>query len=109
MSGNLGNDTAVVKGGSVYGGGGFVYDTSLDGADSINIVGKVSASSLLQGNGDDTFTLGAEIMAPFMAVKELTSSALLPPLPLPAAGLEETRTSCFSAPQQSSIQQFGLT
>ena len=38
------------------------HDTSLDGADSINIIGKVSASSLLHGNGgNDTFTLGAEI------------------------------------------------
>ena len=39
VSGNLGNDTMkldeVVLSSSVYGGGGFVYDTSLDGADSI--------------------------------------------------------------------------
>ena len=36
VGGNLGADTAfqeVVKGAAIYGGGGFQYDTSLDGAD----------------------------------------------------------------------------
>ena len=36
--------TTVVKSSTVYGGGGFLYDTSLDGADSIEI-GDASSSA----------------------------------------------------------------
>ena len=34
----------VVDGSSVYGGGGFVYDTSLDGADSIQITESLTSA-----------------------------------------------------------------
>ena len=53
--------TTVAKSSTVYGGGGFLYDTSLDGADSIEIGGSLT-SSLLHGNGgNDSFYLTAEI------------------------------------------------
>ena len=66
VSGNLGNDTmdftTVAKSSTIYGGGGFLYDTSLDGADSIEIGGSVTASLLHGNGGNDSFYLaGADI------------------------------------------------
>ena len=61
VSGNLGNDTmdftTVVKSSTIYGGGGFLYDTSLDGADSIEIGGSLTASLLHGNGGNDSFYL----------------------------------------------------
>ena len=52
--------TTVVKSSIIYGGGGFEYDTSLDGADSIEI-GDSLSSALIHGNGgNDSFYLSAE-------------------------------------------------
>ena len=42
---NLGNDTinlgSVAEGASIFGGGGFLFDTSTDGADSLTIAGNL--------------------------------------------------------------------
>ena len=53
---NLGGDTINIEageiaGGTIYGGGGYEYDTSLDGADSIEVNGNLTASSLIHANG----------------------------------------------------------
>ena len=66
VGGNLGEDTLefskAVKGAAIYGGGGFEYDTSLDGADSISIGAKLSASALVQANGgNDTIYIGGDV------------------------------------------------
>ena len=63
----LGNDTIilknVVKGAAIYGGGGFEYDTSLDGADSISLGSKLSASALIQANGgNDTIYIAGDVL-----------------------------------------------
>ena len=54
VGGNLGTDTLlfqdVVKGAAIYGGGGFEYDTSLDGADSISLVGNLASGEGLAYN-----------------------------------------------------------
>ena len=45
------------------GGGGFEYDTSLDGADSISLGSKLSASALIQANGgNDTIYIAGDIL-----------------------------------------------
>ena len=67
VGGNLGEDTIilkeVVKGAAIYGGGGFEYDTSLDGADSISLGSKLSASSLIQANGgNDTIYIAGDVL-----------------------------------------------
>ena len=67
VGGNLGADTmkfdGVVKGAAIYGGGGFEYDTSLDGADSISLGSKLSASALIQANGgNDTIYIAGDIL-----------------------------------------------
>ena len=76
VSGNLGNDTMkldeVIKSSSIYGGGGFVYDTSLDGADSIAITG-LSPPRLFRPTVAMTAFTSAVLSktAPFTAVKVL--------------------------------------
>ena len=67
VGGNLGGDTikfgGVVKNAAIYGGGGFEYDTSLDGADSISLGSKLSASALIQANGgNDTIYIAGDIL-----------------------------------------------
>ena len=67
VGGNLGTDTIefqnVVKGAAIYGGGGFEYDTSLDGADSISLGSKLSASALIQANGgNDTIYIAGDVL-----------------------------------------------
>ena len=65
VGGNLGSleFQDVVKGAAVYGGGGFEYDTSLDGADSISLGSKLSASSLIQANGgNDTIYIADDVL-----------------------------------------------
>ena len=66
VGGNLGTDTiqleGVVKGAAIYGGGGFEYDTSLDGADSISLGTNLSASALIQANGgNDTLYIAGVV------------------------------------------------
>ena len=67
VSGNLGNDTidltAAAKSSTVYGGGGFLYDTSLDGADSIEIGGNLTGSLAHGNGGNDSFYLAAQVQA----------------------------------------------
>ena len=48
---------SVAKNSTVYGGGGFLYDTSLDGADSIEIGGSLTGSLLHGNGGNDGFYL----------------------------------------------------
>ena len=73
-TGNLGNDTinvgSTVAGATIFGGGGFLFDTSTDGADHHP---RFSASSMIQANGsNDTIDItGSIIIPPFTAVKEL--------------------------------------
>ena len=67
LTGNLGNDTIVVgsfaKGATVFGGGGFLFDTSTDGADSLTIGGNLSASSMIQANGgNDTIDVTGSVL-----------------------------------------------
>ena len=79
VGGNLGNDTLefqdVVKGAAIYGGGGFEYDTSLDGADSISLGGSVQAlwSTAMVVMTPSTSPATSRV-PPFMAVKALTPS-----------------------------------
>ena len=47
--------TGVAKNSTIYGGGGFLYDTSLDGADSIAVAGSITASLLHGNGGNDSF------------------------------------------------------
>ena len=71
VSGNLGNDTMkfdeVIKSSSIYGGGGFVYDTSLTVL--IPFSWKSLSASLVQANGgnDSMYLSGISKTAPFTA------------------------------------------
>ena len=48
---------------AVYGGGGFLYDTSLDGADSISLGSALSKGSLVHGNGGaDTLYVAGNVL-----------------------------------------------
>ena len=91
VSGNLGNDTmdftTVAKSSTIYGGGGFLYDTSLDGADSIEL-GSVTASLLHGNGGNDSFYLaGADIKSSTVyGGQVLISSVRLVPALLPRLG-----------------------
>ena len=86
---------------TIYGGGGFLYDTSLDGADSIEI-GDLSPASLLHGNGgNDSFYLTAEAYgstvyggqgADLIDVSWCSIRAFL----LPGLLVTAAMTSCFS-------------
>ena len=62
ITGNLGNDTIttnLIKGGTVFGGGGYLVDTSNDGHDSIMAMRNISEGSLIHGNGgNDTLYIG---------------------------------------------------
>ena len=67
LTGNLGNDTidvgSIAKGATIFGGGGFLFDTSTDGADSITVAGNLSASSMIQANGgNDTIDITGSIV-----------------------------------------------
>ena len=52
----------VVKGAAIYGGGGFEYDTSLDGADSISLGSKLSKRSDPGNGGADTLYIAGDVL-----------------------------------------------
>ena len=59
VSGNLGGDTINIEagkiaGGTIYGGGGYEYDTSLDGADSIEVNGNLQLLLIHANGGNDS-------------------------------------------------------
>ena len=70
---------ALRKGATIFGGGGFLFDTSTDGADSISLAGNLSASSMIQANGgNDTIHRPAASSNPlFTVVKALTTSLVV--------------------------------
>ena len=68
LTGNLGKDTIEVgsfaKGATIFGGGGFLFDTSTDGADFHHRwLATLSASSMIQANGgNDTIDITGSII-----------------------------------------------
>ena len=53
----------MVKGATIFGGGGFLFDTSTDGADSLTIAGALTSSSMIQANGgNDTIDITGSII-----------------------------------------------
>ena len=51
----------IIKSSSIYGGGGFVYDTSLDGADSIQLSKSLTASLVQANGGNDSMYLSGVV------------------------------------------------
>ena len=51
----------VIDSSSIYGGGGFLYDTSLDGADSIQVTESITGSMLQANGGNDSIYLAAQV------------------------------------------------
>ena len=74
---------AGAKGASIFGGGGFLFDTSTDGADSISLASDLSASSMIQANGGNALDITSGIVdSTVYGGQGKTTSLVLMVLPL---------------------------